>query len=662
MKLRLALRTKEFLAFLLAGILPLVGFGWVGYQENLRTLQTVEKRERDTFYQQTSNHLSFVRDIRKSQTLSYFQNVERSLRSIQENPLTLAAAQDLINAFEEVNGVDQGEALLQQEEYSKTHEKFHKVFKYLIQRSDLNNFFLFNAHGELTYTVIKNSDFSTNFISGPYASSSLGKTFQKAMLGSLGVSDFSPYAPFGNQVAAFMAIPLRDQQSHIIGVIAVQIPVEPLTRLVQESAGLGKTERIYLVGPDFRLRSNLSDLTVSKSFQENHELKTLSVTEGLSGKTGSHQTKNTQQQSVLSAYVPLDFYSLHWVLVTEINQSEVEQAAHLLIQSQQQDLVSAKQIYLLWINGFLLMSLLLGLLFFRWISVGVRKTTQEIETSEQEIAEAGDFLVSSTQAQKQSLLDGEEFLETLIASTQDASSDVESVSHAVYGSLEQTVLARATLQNALTATQKINEFSIKIMTSMDEIADVTEQTHLMAINASIEAARIGEQGKGFSTVAEDIRKLADRNAKAMRSMTRLMHQTTLHIHENAELSHQIGQQFGSISIQIEQIVELMRQISATTKTQVSAAEILKDRMQNALELLEENTFSVEKLISASRQVWGNVQELVRGRIQPGTVLGQEKQETYIDLLPEEITISPTPPSRPRLPEKTSTLKKSNLDG
>ncbi len=210
--------------------------------------------------------------------------------------------------------------------YSQTHATFQPWARRFLKHFGYYDLFLIAADGTVLYSFKKEDDFGTNLTSGPYASSALGYTFVAAKRfggKKTAFSDFEEYAPSGGAAAAFAGSAIINNQDEVVGVFIVQLPAEPIARILNFTEGLGKTGQTYVVGSDNLLRSQLrysAEPTLLK-----RRLTSESITRALGGFSGYHILSNDAGRTVLSAYAPLELQTERWALIAETTQAEIHQ-------------------------------------------------------------------------------------------------------------------------------------------------------------------------------------------------------------------------------------------------------------------------------------------------------------------------------------------------
>lgn len=188
--------------------------------------------------------------------------------------------------------------------------------------------FLINPDGYCFYSAAKESDFQTNFENGKYASSGLGELFRKVLQNqSYAIADFSPYAPSNNDPAAFIAAPLI-REGEVEMVVALQLSLEAINKIMQQREGMGETGESYLVGSDRLMRSDSIEgaiHTVKGSFAnpEQGKVNSMLVQDALAGESGFDKTNDFNDDLVLASHAPVIIGDdLHWALITKIDADE----------------------------------------------------------------------------------------------------------------------------------------------------------------------------------------------------------------------------------------------------------------------------------------------------------------------------------------------------
>jgi hypothetical protein len=184
---------------------------------------------------------------------------------------------------------------------------------------------------------------------------------------------------------------------------------------------------------------------------------------------------------------------------------------------------------------------------------------------------------------------------------------------------EAAALSSATTQSAekgesemLGLTKAMGEISAsskKIEEIINVIDDIAFQTNLLALNAAVEAARAGDQGKGFSVVAEAVRSLAQRSALAAKDITHLIKDSVIKIERGAKLAQSSGESLKEILTSVKKVTDINTEISTASSEQSSGIqEIHKSMNELHKHTLQASTSSgglqltIENILSQSSEM------------------------------------------------------------
>ncbi len=174
--------------------------------------------------------------------------------------------------------------------------------------------------------------------------------------------------------------------------------------------------------------------------------------------------------------------------------------------------------------------------------------------------------------------------------SENASSGGQIVAETIIG---MTNIAKVVKESAET-TGKLADSAEQIGQVIGVIDDIADQTNLLALNAAIEAARAGEQGRGFAVVADEVRKLAERTSHATSEISEMikgiqsktkeavtsMEAGIKEVDQGRELSNQAGNSLEEIVKMSEQVMHMIEQISTASEEQANAAENVAKRIES----------------------------------------------------------------------------------
>jgi len=190
------------------------------------------------------------------------------------------------------------------------------------------------------------------------------------------------------------------------------------------------------------------------------------------------------------------------------------------------------------------------------------------------------------------------------ASLEAAQKGAAAVSNSITGMNE----IRTQIQETSKRIKRLGESSQEIGEIVELISDITEQTNVLALNAAIQAASAGEAGRGFSVVAEEVQRLAERSGEATKQIAAIvktiqtdthdavaaMEYSTQGVVEGAKLSDAAGQALNEISSVSQDLARLIQAISSDTQHQADIATKVADSMQDILRITGQTTTSTQQ--------------------------------------------------------------------
>ena len=194
-------------------------------------------------------------------------------------------------------------------------------------------------------------------------------------------------------------------------------------------------------------------------------------------------------------------------------------------------------------------------------------------------------------------------------------------------SVEEVKAIADTVNESAKLVSSLGERSKQIGEIVNVIKDIADQTNLLALNAAIEAARAGEQGRGFAVVADEVRKLAERTAKATSEISGMigaiqeemdkavasMEDGTKRVEVGVEFSVQAGDALKKIVGSVTDLQSMVQQIATATEEMSTASEQISGDIDTIANVSKETSVSSDQVSQASSdlaRLAGNLQTVV----------------------------------------------------
>ncbi len=278
----------------------------------------------------------------------------------------------------------------------------------------------------------------------------------------------------------------------------------------------------------------------------------------------------------------------------------------------------------------------------------VRRTISELSTVASSLAaaalqlsETSDEVSTASNEQRDSVLSVSSTIEEMSTSIEIISSNAQESQALSQSSFENAqdgvdVITRAsqemkniaeTVTQASKEVKELGELSNEIPAIIKVIQGIAEQTNLLALNAAIEAARAGEQGRGFAVVADEVRELSARTAASTHDITKTvdliqtgtaravatMVEGVKQVEIGAELSDKTAQAIGSIQANSQQVMENFQTVSEMLNEHVKAANEVASRIADIQTAARSNSDSVRDVSQAVRDL-GKMADTVQRQV------------------------------------------------
>ncbi|MEY3018094.1 MAG: hypothetical protein RL336_1229 [Pseudomonadota bacterium] len=437
--------------------------------------------------------------------------------------------------------------------------------------------------------------------------------------------------------------------------------------LVEDPSGYHKT--LIQQGTDTALAKEITTKGSNIGLQS---IDTKAVQLALNGQSGVQSIQDYRSVNVLSAYTPLEIEDLNWVLLSEIDEEEAFSATGEL----QWNIIITS---LVSVAVFTVLGLILSGWFANSISRPIESlaaTMRHIATNHDltlrsEIArtdEIGDMansvntmlvgfqtLVQRILAATVNVAAATEQLSSVSATTQDGintqRSETEQVATAMHemvatvaeiarntaeaasaaeetdqqaqagkASIERTARTLSELNDAMHSSsnviEQLHQDSDKIGQVLEVISAIAEQTNLLALNAAIEAARAGEQGRGFAVVADEVRTLAARTQNSTEEINQIiaglqsrakqavesMQHSRSKTSDTIDQAEETRSTLEQITVAVNQITEMSLQIASAAEEQNSVAEEINRNIVAISEVSELSVHGSEQTATASQEL------------------------------------------------------------
>lgn len=277
----------------------------------------------------------------------------------------------------------------------------------------------------------------------------------------------------------------------------------------------------------------------------------------------------------------------------------------------------------------------------RDLVVEINRATEQVTSASSVAQDTSSQLLTAAETQSDQILQTTDAVTDMTRSILQVSSNAAQASQVAQRSLEAATQGSQAVQNTISGMNEIRaqiqetskrikrlgESSQEISEIVELISDITEQTNILALNAAIQAASAGEAGRGFTVVAEEVQRLAERSSEATKQISAIvktiqtdthgavvaMEKSTEGVVEGARVADAAGQALTEIETVTNNLARLIQSISAATNAQTESATTVANNMQLIQEITTQTSagtqltaYSVGQLTSLAEELRSSV--------------------------------------------------------